>query len=339
MLHVWYRQSSLSEYGFTSDLASRVVAPDFYGSFGASARMLLRALSRRSEHWFLVHWSNPTTKAFLVLSWATRRRFNIWFDMPEEPARGRRTRRDVAQWVLRRSRARIFCVGRMTVDYFLERGFHADSLVNLPVVMSHHVASEGTAGEAAVFRAEHDIPADCFLVASGSRLVREKGFDVLVDAVAKLDPAVKTRVLAVIVGQGEEADPLRAQIEMLDLRGRVQVWPWLEAEEFRALFAAADLIVHPSRVDAYGGPALLALAEGKPLVGSRQAGGSVDIIEHGVNGLLYDAEDSVTLARTIEFLASTPVELGKMAEGMAMLGRARERTPEGAAELLVSRMI
>lgn len=340
-LRAWYRRRSSSDYGFASDLSSQVVTPEYYGSLGSGSRMLFQAMTKRTEHWFLVHWSNPATKAFLVLAWATRRRFNIWFDLPEEQTSGRRTRRDIAQWVLRRSRARIFCVGRMTVEYFLERGFPEASLVNLPVVMSQsaHTDEESESERTVTLRERHNIPHDCFLIATGSRLVWEKGFDVLVTAMAKLDPDTGSRVLAIIVGQGEEADALRDQVESLSLHDRVRLWPWLEAEEFRALFAAADLIVHPSRMDAYGGPALIALAEGRPLVGTRQAGGSVDIVDEGVNGLLYDAEDAVALAKTIEALASSPEELDRLAAGMAALRTSAQRTPEGASDVLIQRMI
>jgi glycosyltransferase involved in cell wall biosynthesis len=338
-LRAWYRQSSLSDYGFSADLASEVVAPHYYGSLSSSIRMLFEAMTQRSSHWFLVHWSNPTTKAFLVLSWATRRPFNIWFDMPAEPASGRRLRREVAQWFLRRSRARVFCVGELARQYFIERGFPLEALVNLPVVVEPREPVEVDDEWRSAFRSQRGLPPDCFLIATGSRLTREKGFDVLVSAVAALEQDVRDNVYAVIVGKGDESDSLIAQAAALGVGDHVQVWPWLEASEFRALFAAADVIVHPSRLDAYGGPALLALAERRPLIGTFQAGGSVDIVEEGVNGHLYDADDVDALAGLIEGLARDPRRTEDLGAGMARLSRSAERTPKGAATLLMGKLV
>lgn len=338
-LHAWYWLARHPDYGFGSELASEVVAPDFYRSPWGTLGLLRRALLNRSEMWLVVAWSNRATKALLVLAWLSRRPINFWFDLPDDAEGTQRRRRTLARWFLLRSRARVFCVGDQAVQYFLDRGFGSDRLVNFPVVLSVG-CSEGTVGEMGPqARAIAAARGDRLLVVTGSRITREKGFDLLVTAVADLPETVKEGILVVIVGQGEEDESLRDLITALRLDGTVTVIPWLSADEFRQVFCLSDLAVHPARRDAYGGTSLMALAVGRPLIGSHQAGAAVEIVTPGVNGWLYEAEDVNALTDLLMRALKDGDGLARMRTAMEQYRRESQRTPELAAGRLVDELI
>ncbi len=118
------------------------------------------------------------------------------------------------------------------------------------------------------------------------RLVRQKGFDVLVEAAARVPG------LAVdLVGEGEERPRLAAP--HVHLHGWVpDVAPWL---------ARAEMIAIPSRWEGFGLVAVEAMASGVPVVASR-----VDGLEEvvGSAGLLVPPEDPASLARALGLLAA-----------------------------------
>jgi glycosyltransferase involved in cell wall biosynthesis len=133
------------------------------------------------------------------------------------------------------------------------------------------------------------------LVAAG-RLTRQKGFDVLLDAL----PYVRQRfpdVRLTILGQGPLQRELREQSERLKLEEIVsfvgfQSNPWL-------YLRYADLFVLPSRYEGTSNTLLEALALGKRAVVSDCPGGSREIAEGNEAVVLVPPEDASMLARVI----------------------------------------
>lgn len=79
-------------------------------------------------------------------------------------------------------------------------------------------------------------------------------------------------------------------------------------------FPEVDVVIVPSLVnDTFPGAALEALAFGRPVIGSRR-GGIPEMIEDGVNGLLFDPEQPEELAQAVRRLATDPQLRARMAK-------------------------
>lgn len=133
-------------------------------------------------------------------------------------------------------------------------------------------------------RRSFGLPEDGPLVVGLSRLVRRKGFDVLIDAVERLDG-----VHLAIGGTGRDRDRLvRAAGDRVHFVGRVG------DDRLPLFYACADVFAMVCR-DQWGGLEkegfgivfLEAAACGVPQVAGR-SGGSADAVEHGVSGLVVD---------------------------------------------------
>lgn len=133
------------------------------------------------------------------------------------------------------------------------------------------------------------VPADGPVLAVG-RLVPEKGFDVLIRAVAGADMAL------VLVGGGSERAALAALASSVgarvDFRGAV---PPAELAEW---YRRARVVAVPSRREGFGLVAAEALAAGRAVVASR-AGGLSDIVVPGRTGLLVPAGDVEALTAAL----------------------------------------
>lgn len=133
------------------------------------------------------------------------------------------------------------------------------------------------------------------LVAAG-RLTRQKGFDVLLDAL----PAVKDRfpeVRLTILGEG----PLRS--ELMDQSRRLSLSAHVDFAGFQPnpwnYFQYADLFVFPSRFEGMPNVLLEALALGIPAVAADCPGGVAEIKECDDQLLLVPVEDPRALAEAI----------------------------------------
>ena len=291
-LRIEYAHRDVTDYPLAAELVDEILPAHIYGSSFPNPALLLRAILFPRDKWLLVAWSNPTTRALIIWFWLTRRRFNCWIDVPPATTPRRLRLRRMILRLLRSSRVQMFAVGSVGVTYLLEAGFAPERVHNLPIAMA--TTSSAGAGE---WRSKLDLARNEVLLVTGSRLTWEKGFDVLLNAISRLEPQVRERLRTVVVGRGPLGEDLRTLATHFGMSNRdVRFIDWLAIDEFASLIGDADLVVHPARMDSYGATSLLARAMSKPLIASRGAGAAMDIVQPGINGWLYDAEDSTALA-------------------------------------------
>jgi glycosyltransferase involved in cell wall biosynthesis len=143
------------------------------------------------------------------------------------------------------------------------------------------------------------------------RLVERKGVHLLLEALARLDPAGPVTLR--IVGDGPERGRLEGLVATLALRDRVTFEGFVPAETLQARLAGCDCFVLPAVVDAKGdteglGVVLLeAMSYGKPVVASA-AGGIVDIVQDGENGWLVPPGNVQALAGALASVIADPNE-------------------------------
>jgi phosphatidylinositol alpha 1,6-mannosyltransferase len=109
------------------------------------------------------------------------------------------------------------------------------------------------------------------------RLTREKNLGLLVGLEQRLIATGRTRYRLVIVGQGGERSWLEKVLLRADFTGV------LHGEELARAYANMDLLVFPSRTDAFGNVVQEALAAGTPALVTDQ-GGPKYLVESGVTG-------------------------------------------------------
>ncbi len=145
---------------------------------------------------------------------------------------------------------------------------------------------------APVPRASLATPADAPLALALGRLHPNKGFDTLLDAVAR----VKGLYLW-LAGEGELEAVLKRRAAALGIEDRIRFLGW--REDVAGLLAASDLLVCASRVEPLGNTIIEAWAARVPVVAAVSSG-PAELIEHGKNGLLVPIDDADSLAAAID---------------------------------------
>lgn len=121
------------------------------------------------------------------------------------------------------------------------------------------------------------------------QLIRRKGVDLLLDAMLPLFKEHPELILS-FVGVGEMESVLRSNVDKLGLTGCVSFEGATAPEKIPARIAAADLLILPSRWDGWGMVVNEALSVGVPVIVSDRCG-AADLIQNGVNGYVFRAED------------------------------------------------
>lgn len=164
------------------------------------------------------------------------------------------------------------------------------------------------------------------LIAYVGRLVGWKGVDDLVAAIDLLQQQLPD-VTCVIAGTGQEKARLREDVAARSLRESVRFLGWVHPSDVPGVFAAADVIVCPSRLEADGttegqGLAVLeGMASGVPVVATR-VGGIPDSLRDGTDGLLVPDQSPQELADAITRLHQDPAWGARL--GASAQARARE---------------
>ena len=137
--------------------------------------------------------------------------------------------------------------------------------------------------------------ADSLLVAVG-RLEANKGFHVLIEALARLAhaPALPPWRL-VLVGDGPRRAALSRQVREAGLRERVHLLGRVPDDTVHAWYAAATLFVHPTLYEGSSLVTLEAMAHRRAVVATA-AGGIPDKVVPGVTGWLVPPGDAAALA-------------------------------------------
>ena len=133
------------------------------------------------------------------------------------------------------------------------------------------------------------------------RQVPQKGFDVLLRAMAWVFQQTAWPGDLVLAGDGPEHARLRALAAELGIAGRVAFPGKVERANVPTLFAGCELFVLPSRHEPLGIVNLEAMAAGKPVVATR-VGGVPEIVTDGDNGLLVSPENAEEMGAAISKL-------------------------------------
>lgn len=184
------------------------------------------------------------------------------------------------------------------------------------------VAEYVMAGDPATIRASLGVPPNGPLIGMVGRIAPWKGQHVFIEALALLSQRFPD-VQGLIVGLAEEADGpgyadrIAQRARELGLSERLHMTGF--RDDIPQVLSALDVVVHCSvRPEPFGRVIIEGMAAGRAVVGSR-AGGALEIITHGQDGLLVSPEDPQALAAALADLLADPVR-------RARLGVAAQRT-------------
>lgn len=152
------------------------------------------------------------------------------------------------------------------------------------------------------------------ILAVGSR-PHVKGFDLLLDAFAETDYEDWMLVILGVdkdSGREEQYNELRDQIEELNLQGKVvlpggvgNIGDWYER---------ADIFVLSSRNEGFGNVLIEAMASGCAAISFDCDSGPRHIIDHNINGLLVEPENTHELSKTMNVVMHDPELRNRLSE-------------------------
>ena len=124
-----------------------------------------------------------------------------------------------------------------------------------------------------------------------------KGADLLIEAFARMDPALRAQARLRIVGKPyTDIEPLHHLAQRLGVTDRVVIEPhFVRDEEVSDIFMPGVVATFPYREIEASGVLSLAIAFGRPILATR-LGGFIEAVQDGEHGLLVPPEDVTALS-------------------------------------------
>ena len=144
-------------------------------------------------------------------------------------------------------------------------------------------------GDRESFRAEHNIPAEAFLLGHIGRLAAEKNLDFLSQACAKY-LAGQQDAWMLVVGGGDSMEVMKANFEAAGVLDRVVFTGKLTGQPLVDAYHSMDVFAFSSKSETQGMVVVEAMSASNPVVGL-DASGVREVVRDEINGRLIPNED------------------------------------------------
>jgi glycosyltransferase involved in cell wall biosynthesis len=162
-------------------------------------------------------------------------------------------------------------------------------------------------------RARLDLPTGATVVGTVGRMLPVKDHDTLLSALARIRSS-GTHVITVMAGNG----PLEGHLRRRAADLRLDVRFLGSRPDIEDVLPACDIYVSSSVSEGLSNTILEAMATGIPVVATR-VGGTDELVQDGLTGVLVPAADPAALAEAIESVVTQPA----MRRDMGLSSRAR----------------
>lgn len=196
--------------------------------------------------------------------------------------------------LLARRASRVICITSSLERFNVERvGLPASKLTVIHYGLDRLPEAWGPPGGP-------DLPADARVLLAVSRLERQKGLDVAIEALARIRPR-HPRAVLLVLGAGSLEQELLALAAERGVADAVFL-PW-RVGDVAAWLRRAELLVHPARWEGFGLALLEAMLAELPIVATRVSS-IPEIVADGETGLLVAPDDPEGLAAALDRLLS-----------------------------------
>lgn len=211
-------------------------------------------------------------------------------------------------------------ISRLGHYYDLKYHAHADYWIGISLGICDHLIKGGMPKEKIfhipnfadetkvepLSRDSFNTPTDKPLLLAAGRLHTNKGFDILLQSLAKIDDAILW-----LAGDGPEEAALKKQCAELNLTERVKFLGW--RNDVAALMETADLFICPSRHEGLGSIVAESWFHHCPIIATKSQGPG-ELIDHNDTGLLTPIDEVDALADAIKVLVASPEQAKQLAD-------------------------
>lgn len=224
-------------------------------------------------------------------------------ELLRERTRSTRMAKEVVVRQIFRRYSAFLSVGDRNADFYAYYGAPRDRIFRCPFTIdetAYRAAKANRTALRAEARRTYGIPDDAIVALFVGKLSGRKRPIDLIDALAQTRGR---KVTALFAGNGEQMEAAKARAAEIGVDARFA--GFVNVDKLPALYAAADMLVHPSQADPHPLICSESACIGLPMLLSDRIGaaGPTDIARPGENALIFPCADTAALAGLIDALS------------------------------------
>lgn len=216
------------------------------------------------------------------------------------------------RYLLRHGRSRFEANSRLGAEHYARwLDMDPQAIAYSPNGLDPEVYVQASPDTVQRLRASLGIPAAAPVLLTLGRFCPEKDPETMLDIFTRVH-TVHPEARYLIAGTG--MTPAGAMGAMVRDRGLDSAVHLLGVQsDVSALLSCADIFLLPSRIEGFPNAVMEAMAAGVPVVGSR-VGGVPDLVRHGEDGFLHEAQDAAGMAESVFQLLDDAEARGRLGE-------------------------
>jgi len=211
-----------------------------------------------------------------------------------------RLARPIEQLMIKKSSA-IICPGQLSKKYHYYSGAESNKIFIVPYTSANDDAyfhlGKRLRKDKENIKDKLGFQGKKIIIYTG-RLVEEKGVVVLLNALSSLNKK-NDNLLLILVGSGSKENSYKEYALKNHINNVLFLGNISELEKIIMYYSIADVFVLPSNIDLWGIVVNEAMLCGLPVIVSNNAGAS-EMIQNGLNGVIFKAGDPFNLSSAIE---------------------------------------
>jgi 1,2-diacylglycerol 3-alpha-glucosyltransferase len=161
-------------------------------------------------------------------------------------------------------------------------------------------------------RKNNNLPS-CYILCV-ARFIWEKNLLVMLKAYSDYIGTTEKIMPLVLIGDGALRDEILSQIASLGITDSVHIVSWVEYQSLPSYFQSASCLLLPSVSETWGLVVNEAMAAGLPVLVSEKCGCVPDLVQNGVNGIVFSPTQDGICAALSEFSNLDNGSLSKMSD-------------------------
>jgi glycosyltransferase involved in cell wall biosynthesis len=284
------------------------------GSYWDSKLFRLAIFEKRSI-FFVVGWDYPLLVVLIFLICIRRKGLIMWDDGPSDEALVK-----IKKWwnpkqlvkiilikSINKNVSTYFCTGRKASADAISLGIDKSKIKLLPFFVSP--------GQFEMeLRIKHNCINEDFMFVSGGRFIVDKGFDILIQSLAKFNKKYLLPWKLVLIGSGPEKNRIVSLIENFALSEKIDIIEWADPELFANYIRTSDIFIAPARFDFFPTTVISALQDGVAVLASDGVGSANEFIQSGQNGIIFPAQNENALSEALLYMVSDRERLKNIGE-------------------------
>lgn len=209
--------------------------------------------------------------------------------------------RKIFLWVMFQFVDKFFAIGTSNQLFYLKMGVHTSQLELMPYsVDNHFFSTKAAAADIKKIKEALGFNRDAPIVMYASKLTERKRPNFLLRAFLDCNFSGMVKPYMAFIGTGEIKNQLISMAH--DHQDSVKFFDFINQNELPNFYAIADIFVLPSLDETWGLVINEAMNAGVAIIVSDQVGSGFDLVEHGKNGLIFQANNIDELKSCITYL-------------------------------------